>query len=125
MPPKTSTLWKEPPSDFDGLLEITDRFLELALVVSDQTQIVIAFGIVVEAVDEETQNRLRLLVFLALIESGDLLFCLRRHLVASQRETPLEGVVGVPLGRLLIAELETPLDEVEQIFKLVPPCSML
>ncbi len=101
-----------PGEAHDGLVQVTP-------VERNQPEIVMAFGIALERVGKEPQNRFSPVEISLVIKVRNLLFNIYRYFSPAQPPPPIKFVVAIPLIRLPIAELQSPADQFNQILELV------
>src|SRR3984893_7161686 len=103
-----------------GRDEVRNGLVQFALLIRDQAQIVVTIGVLTEAVDQEPENGFGLLVFPSFVEAHRVFFGVRGYVLALELEAPVKRIIGIPLVRFLIAQLQAPVDELGDVFELVP-----
>ncbi len=101
-----------------GLLEVLDGLLQLPPFLGGQTEVVVAVGVVLVAVDKEPREGLQPVQIALGVRLGHQLDDLGRVVGGQDAVAPEELVVAVPLVGLLLADLQAPRDQVAQVLQL-------
>jgi hypothetical protein len=91
----TNTCRETLPSQLDGLPEVLDGLVELPLRQRDEPEVVVPFGVSIEAIDEETEYRRGPLVLTTLIQAGRVLLGVGRYVATLQSKPPVERVIPI------------------------------